>query len=295
MKRFACTLLCGALLLTFAGCGKEETKELTEKETAQTTAESVKATEETKAVDLDAALAGYEILWTTTEELADDTADKDALVADFSSPFAVRFKDATDTAMLMQRDGSGYSVLEIWCRKQHMEFEQNQDAEGKNHSVMQNTNGMHYYVVPTDDFTLFYDDNSYQRAHAIFTDHEHFFIPGKVERSGVECYAFLRVENDALKYSFRNCKFYPAQDYAPYLENATSLDELETENGTVSFENGALVYTPVNVRSVEENVTSCYDSVMRGDFGKDEKARYGQYGSLDGLLEHNRIENEKEA
>ncbi len=117
MKRFACTLLCGALLLTFAGCGKEETKVLTEKETAQTTAESVQATEETKAVDLDAALAGYEILWTTTEELADDTADKDALVADFSSPFAVRFKDATDTAMLMQRDGSGYSVLEIWCRK----------------------------------------------------------------------------------------------------------------------------------------------------------------------------------
>ena len=48
MKRFACTLLCGALLLTFAGCGKEETKELTEKETVQTGEENMQATRRQK-------------------------------------------------------------------------------------------------------------------------------------------------------------------------------------------------------------------------------------------------------
>ena len=36
MKRIACLLLCAGMLLASAGCGKEETKEPTEKETAQT-------------------------------------------------------------------------------------------------------------------------------------------------------------------------------------------------------------------------------------------------------------------
>ena len=48
MKRIACLLLCAGMLLASAGCGKEETKVLTEKETVQTGEENMQATRRQK-------------------------------------------------------------------------------------------------------------------------------------------------------------------------------------------------------------------------------------------------------
>ena len=301
MKRFACTLLCGALLLTFAGCGKEETKELTEKETAQTTAESVQATEETKAVDLDAELAGYETLQMTTDTFFGEiglTADQ---LPQNQTALAIRFTDREDMAILLQCKAAGTAtVSKIWCRGQEANL--SDDPQEVTFADLQDeaSDSNPFAMAESEHYTLikaFSSPNMSDTLHVAFSDEDHMAQKTKCTLGEYACYLYIDLKEDALTYRAYNAQFYPecVQAVGALIRLVRSTDDFWSEAGSVEIVNGEAAFRREKYETVSTDGRLLSDLEAEKRLSAGEESPYSDCETEEDVIAYNLQHESKEA
>ena len=295
MKRFACTLLCGALLLTFAGCGKEETKVLTEKETAQTTAESVQATEKTETMepekpqmDLETATATYETVWVTKDDFRNRTekvAPPDT-VGD-GELFLMRFTDAPETGVLLhyyEPHNGQCDFYGVWCSGQYAAI------ENEVINCYGSRGGNSY--LEAGGLTII--GGMYRKQ--VFSDTDNAPMIREGQRDGKTVYSYPYEENGDMMFHMysKSEEWKDLGKVDAFIDTAISRDDFYSVDGTIAIQDGKVKF----IENPDTYMTVGDTDVLEREFEYCKSAKelnhndkpYTDFSSVDEILAYNAAE-----